>query len=151
MSSSGFFALFVPFFVKLRSNSGKCFWVSCLSGDEMHLNLYAEPVVSQIFGDFFEIGVLKNLTAYIQKKASVWESIFNKVAGLQDTFKTRKRSFISAFSICMTVPLYSLNVYSLHYVKSAQIRIFFWSVFSYIRTRKNSVSGHFSRNVVRIS
>ena len=23
----------------------------------------------------------------------------------QDTFKTRKRSFISAFSICMTVPL----------------------------------------------
>ena len=105
MSSSGFFALFVPFFVKLRSNSGKCFWVSCLSGDEMHLNLYAEPVVSQIFGDFFEIGVLKNLTAYIQKKASVWESLFNKVAGLQDTFKTRKRSFISAFSICMTVSL----------------------------------------------
>ena len=97
LSSSGFFAPFVPFFVKLRSNSGKCFWVSCLSGDEMHLNLYAEPVVSQIFGDFFEIGVLKNFTAYIHKKASVWESLFNKVAGLQDTFKTRKRSFISAF------------------------------------------------------
>ena len=42
----------------------------------------------------------------------------------QDTFETRKGSFIGAFSSCMTVSLYSLNVYSLHYVKSAQMRIF---------------------------
>ena len=125
MSSFGFFALFVPFFVKLRSNSGKCFWVSCLSGDEMHLNLYAEPVVSQIFGDFFEIGVLKNLTAYIQNKASVWESLFNKVAGLQDTFKTRKRSFISAFSICMTVPLRNIRSSILCYKYFNQ---YFWLI-----------------------
>ena len=33
-----------------------------------------------------------------------------------------------------------------HYVKSVQIRSFFWSVFSSIRTRKNSVFGHFSRS-----
>ena len=40
-----------------------------------------------------------------------------------------------------------------HYTKSVQIRIFFWSVFSCtrteyrkIRTRKNSVFGHFSRS-----
>ena len=39
-----------------------------------------------------------------------------------------------------------------HYVKSVPMRSFFWSVFSYIwtkyrkiRTRKNSVFGHFSR------
>ena len=125
LSSSGFFAPFVPFFVKLRSNSGKYFWVSCLSGDEMHLNLYAEPVVSQIFGDFFEIGVLKNLTAYIQKKASVWESLFNKVAGLQDTFKTRKRSFISAFSICMPVPLRNIRISILCYKYFNQ---YFWLI-----------------------
>ena len=29
----------------------------------------------------------------------------------QDTFETRKRSFISAFSICMTVPLTFINLY----------------------------------------
>ena len=27
----------------------------------------------------------------------------------QDTFETRQRSFISAFSVCMTVPLIVLN------------------------------------------
>ena len=27
----------------------------------------------------------------------------------QDTFETRKRSFVSAFSICMTVPLIKVN------------------------------------------
>ena len=42
----------------------------------------------------------------------------------------------------------------LHCVKSIQIQNFFWSIFSYIqseyrkiRTRKNSVFGHFSRSV----
>ena len=44
-----------------------------------------------------------------------------------------------------------------HYMKSVQIRIFFWSAFSRIhriqskygktRTRKNSVFGHFSHNI----
>ena len=29
----------------------------------------------------------------------------------QDTFETRKRSFISAFSICMTVPLTLVNYF----------------------------------------
>ena len=45
-------------------------------------------------------------------------------------------------------------MYSLHWVKMVQIRSFFWSVFSCIqsehrkiRTRKNSVFGHFSRSV----
>ena len=33
-----------------------------------------------------------------------------------------------------------------HCVKSVQIRSFFWSVFSCIRTRKDSVFGHFSRS-----
>ena len=35
-----------------------------------------------------------------------------------------------------------------HCVKSVQIRSFFWSVFSCIRTRKNSIFGHFSRSAV---
>ena len=34
-----------------------------------------------------------------------------------------------------------------YYVKSVQIRSFFWSVFFCIRTRKNSLFGHFSRSV----
>ena len=34
-----------------------------------------------------------------------------------------------------------------HCVKSVQIRSFFWSVFSGIQTRKNSVYGHFPRSV----
>ena len=33
-----------------------------------------------------------------------------------------------------------------HCMKSVQIRSFLWSVFSCIRTRKNSVFGHFSRS-----
>ena len=33
-----------------------------------------------------------------------------------------------------------------HCVKSVQIRSFFWSEYRKIRTRKNSVSGHFSRS-----
>ena len=46
-----------------------------------------------------------------------------------------------------------LNLEVDHYVESVQIRSFFWSVFSRIRTeygkirtRKNSVFGHFSRS-----
>ena len=46
---------------------------------------------------------------------------------------------------------------TLHYVKSVQIRSFFWSVFSCIqseyrkiRTRKNSVFGHFSTDYIKI-
>ena len=45
------------------------------------------------------------------------------------------------------------NKKSAHYVKSVQIQGFFWFVFSciqfkyrYIRIRKNSVFGHFSRS-----
>ena len=34
-----------------------------------------------------------------------------------------------------------------HCVKSVQIRSYFWSIFSCIRTRNNSVFGHFSRSV----
>ena len=37
-----------------------------------------------------------------------------------------------------------------HYVKSVQIRIFFWSVFSRIQNKKNSVYRHFSRNECRL-
>ena len=40
----------------------------------------------------------------------------------------------------------SPNPEVLHCVKSIQIRRFFWSVFSCIRTRKNFVFGHFSRS-----
>ena len=35
---------------------------------------------------------------------------------------------------------------STHCVKSIQIRSYFWAVFSCIRTRNNSVFGHFSRS-----
>ena len=41
-----------------------------------------------------------------------------------------------------------LDVYKrYHWVKSVQIRVFFWSAFSRIRTWKNSVFGHFSSSV----
>ena len=50
------------------------------------------------------------------------------------------------------------KITSLHCVKSVHIRIFFWSIFSSIRieyrkirTRENSVFGHFSRSVVLCS
>ena len=85
----------------------------------------------------------------------------------EDTFETRKRSFIRAFSICMTVTLNNL-LQTITRVKSAQIQSFsgpYFPTFSLnmeryevslrvqsesgkIRTRKNSVFGHFSRNVV---
>ena len=38
------------------------------------------------------------------------------------------------------------NIFGEHCMKSVQIRSFFWSLFSGIRTIKNFVSGHFSRN-----
>ena len=48
-----------------------------------------------------------------------------------------------------------LDSYGCHRVKSVQIRIYFWSVFSCIRTenrkiqtRNNSVFGHFSRSEI---
>ena len=57
------------------------------------------------------------------------------------------------FSASETQTTKSLASHS-HYVKSVQIRSFFWSVFSCIRTeyrkiltRKNSVFGHLSRSV----
>ena len=37
----------------------------------------------------------------------------------------------------------SMKFPDIRYVKSVQIRSFFWSVFSRIQTRKNSVLGHF--------
>ena len=38
-----------------------------------------------------------------------------------------------------------------HFVKSIQIGVFFWSVFSFIRTKKNSVFEHFSCSVQDIN
>ena len=38
------------------------------------------------------------------------------------------------------------HYWKMHCVKSIQMQSFFWSVFSCIRIRKNSVSGHFSRS-----
>ena len=43
-----------------------------------------------------------------------------------------------------------LRTSSWHYVKTVQIRIFFWSVFSRIRTRNNSVFTDFSCSVNKI-
>ena len=44
----------------------------------------------------------------------------------QDTFETRKRSFISAFSVCMTVPLSIPLNFSLFYI----LDIIFWGEIS---------------------
>ena len=65
------------------------------------------------------------------------------------------------YTVCYSMLLLLLSVnpmvipYYLHCVKSVQIRSFFWSVFSYIRTegrkirtRKNSVFGHFSHSAI---
>ena len=41
---------------------------------------------------------------------------------------------------------FKFNLNQFQYVKSVQIRSYFWSVFSCIRTRNNSVFGHFSRS-----
>ena len=38
------------------------------------------------------------------------------------------------------------EIYTMHCLKSVQIRTFFWSEYKKIRTRKNSVFGHVSRN-----
>ena len=43
--------------------------------------------------------------------------------------------------------LMCIIISQLHCVKNVQIRSVFWSVFDCLRTRKNSVFGHFSRNV----
>ena len=52
---------------------------------------------------------------------------------------------------------YQKNIGGSHYVKIVQMRSFLWSVFSRIRTeygkirtRKNSVFGHFSRSVLMV-
>ena len=60
-----------------------------------------------------------------------------------------------AFSIgiCITM-MFRINVFGvtilLHCVKSVLIRSFFWSVFSCIRTSKNSEFGHFSHSVIYV-
>ena len=38
------------------------------------------------------------------------------------------------------------EIYTMHCLKSVQIRTFFWSEYKKIRTRKNSVFGHVSRS-----
>ena len=65
---------------------------------------------------------------------------------------TRNRGVITPYS---RAPIL-ITSWSYHCVKSVQIRSFFWSVFSCIRTgyrkiraRKNSAFGHFSRSVWR--
>ena len=74
-----------------------------------------------------------------------WESDFNDF--------NREKSF-QGNNIHEQVYTYNKTVLG-HCVKSVQIRSFFWSVFTYIRTeiqmqkirsRKNSVFGHFSRS-----
>ena len=42
--------------------------------------------------------------------------------------------------------LFLTSIQPIYCVKSVQIRSFFWSVFSPIRTRANSLFGHFSRS-----
>ena len=50
----------------------------------------------------------------------------------QDTFETRKRPFISAFSICMTVPLIFHNKFALAKIQAAINRLHHkssWNIF----------------------
>ena len=44
------------------------------------------------------------------------------------------------------IPGYAPDITIRHWVKSVQIRCFFWSECGKIRTRKNSIFGHFSRS-----
>ena len=59
-------------------------------------------------------------------------------------------SFDDFLQFTINLLIQHLNLKAFHNenrcVKSVQIRIFFWSVFSCIQTRKNSVFRHFSRN-----
>ena len=73
------------------------------------------------------------------------------------TVKSRKSSIVDVWLGSKYPPAYfikSLEGFFQHCVKSVQIRSFFWSIFSCIRTeyrkmrtRKNSIFGHFSRSV----
>ena len=74
-----------------------------------------------------------------------------------------KTKILADFQICINVPLRLIDFYCLtkpqyttivpivkflDCVKSVQIRSYFWSVFSCIRTRNNSIFGQFSRIVL---
>ena len=54
--------------------------------------------------------------------------------------------FFKGFNRCFPA-LRHIFQFRQHCVESVQIRSFFWSLFSCIRTRNNSVFGHFSRNI----
>ena len=53
-----------------------------------------------------------------------------------------------SYDISTVLGLAFITLGCFHCVKSVQIRSFFLSVFSCIRTRKNTVFGHFSRNAL---
>ena len=83
--------------------------------------------------------------------------MWKKLKVTVDALKFTKK-FLTYFGFCtwltLKITLHKFSRCDTHCVKSVQIRSFFWSIFSRIRTeygeirtRKNSVFGHFSRSV----
>ena len=106
----------------LRINKGKT--------KIMHMNYHREAAPSKALEDLEVVEELKYLDARLasslpdfpQQRGIVWSNFWK----LQTIWRST----------------------SLYCVKSVQIRSFFWPVFFCIRTRKNSVFGHFSRSVI---
>ena len=84
--------------------------------------------------------LLKNIFALNLSLKKIFDEIFLNVLLYELEKFTSKHGYVS--------PCSKINKAILkctHSVKSVQIRSFFWSVFSRIRTRKSSVFGHFTQ------
>ena len=96
----------------------------------MHMNYHREGAPSKALEDLEVVEEFKYLDA--------------RLASSLPDFRQRRGIVWSNFRKLQTI----WRSTSLYRVKSVQIRSFFWPVFFCIRTRKNSVFGHFSRSVI---
>ena len=96
----------------------------------MHMNYHREGAPSKALEDLEVVEEFKYLDA--------------RLASSLPDFRQRRGMVWSNFWKLQTI----WRSTSLYRVKIVQIRSFFWPVFFCIRTRKNSVFGHFSRSVI---
>ena len=62
------------------------------------------------------------------------------------SWNAAKKTLKKQLSVLLFFPVFLTSTIPEHYVKSAQIRSYFWSEYRKIRNRNNSTLGHFSRS-----
>ena len=126
-------------------------WFQCISSISHHIFSICKTISTKPLHQrssalaAFYINAWKISVGLFEMLCAIWYYLYHTISSvLVVNFEHISHIFL-CFYCWFWTSKWLLEVLT-HYMKSVQIRSYFWSVFSCIRTRNNSLFGHFSCN-----